>query len=378
MNATPCRTQLPDHAAEADARGLPIDQVGIRDLRWPVVVMDRDRRTQATVATLDLSVALPASQKGTHMSRLVECLEASGGELSLRTLPDLLAAMQRRLHADTVYVRAAFPYFVRKRAPVSGVASWLDVQCAFDAERRGDRVAFTLHVDVPVTSLCPCSKAISAYGAHNQRSQVRVRVRADRMIWIEDVVDAIESAASSPLFALLKREDEKYVTELAYDNPRFVEDLVRETLLAVRALDGVTHVEVEADNAESIHNHSAWARVRWPADPVAPAPTTVPAERAAPAPTFGAWLRARRAELRLSQRELAEHLGATSSWISRVESDERHLPPDALDRLADLLGLDPAVVRIRAGQFPPTVAAAAAADPEGLLAWAMALAAQSR
>jgi GTP cyclohydrolase I len=371
MNARTARCQLPDHAAERDERGLPIDQVGIRDLRWPVVVMDRDRRTQATVATLDLSVALPADQKGTHMSRLVECLEAGGGELSLRTLPDLLGAIQRRLHADTAFVRAEFPYFLRRHAPVSGVASWLDVSCAFEAERRGEQVAFTLRVDVPVTSLCPCSKAISEYGAHNQRSRVRVAVRSEQMVWIEDVVDAVESAASAPLFALLKREDEKYVTELAYDNPRFVEDLVREAVLAVRALPGVTAVEVEADNAESIHNHSAWARVAWPAAAsTEPAATTaLPHGHAA---TFGAWLRDRRAELRLSQRELAERLGVTSSWICRVERDEKSLSSESLDGLAALLGLDADVVHLRAGSLPERVRAAAAADPEGLLAWAAA------
>jgi len=369
MNRRLSRTELPDHAAETDARGLPIDQVGIRDLRWPVVVMDRDRRTQATVATLDLSVGLPATQKGTHMSRLVECLEASGGELSLRTLPELLASMQRRLHAGSVYLRAEFPYFVRKKAPVSQVESWLDVQCAFHAERHGETVAFTLDVAVPVTSLCPCSKAISAYGAHNQRSMVRVLVRSETMVWIEDVIDAVESAASAPLFALLKREDEKYVTELAYDQPRFVEDLVREAALAVRAIPGVSAVTVTADNAESIHNHSAWARLSWPSQPPAPAPTAVPRDHAEPEPTFGAWLRARRAELRLSQRELADRLDLTKSWISRVETDDKALSPQALDQLATLLGRDPDEVRLRAGVLPEPARAAIAADPNAFLEW---------
>lgn len=371
MNSRIDRQSLPDHAAERDDRDLPIEQVGIRDLRWPVVVMDRDRRSQATVATLDLSVGLPATQKGTHMSRLVECLEASGGELSLRTLPDLLASMQRRLHSRDVFLRASFPYFIRKRAPVSGVASWLDVQCAFIAERRGDAVRFTLSVQVPVTSLCPCSKSISAYGAHNQRSQVQVQVHSEHMIWIEDVVQAVESAASSPLFALLKREDEKHVTELAYDNPRFVEDLVRETVIAVRELPGVSAITVTASNAESIHNHSAWAQLSWPtAEPAAEHPTALAPDAPSLEHSFGEWLRARRGELRLSQAELAEQLDVSKSWISKVESGERQLSAQALDRLAALLGLDPAAVQLRAGLLPDALRSRIAADPHTFLAWA--------
>lgn len=371
MNHRADRDQLPDHAAESDTRGLPIDQVGIRDLRWPVVVMDRDRKRQATVADLSLSVALPASQKGTHMSRLVECLEANGGELSLRTLPDLLAAMQRRLEAPSVQITASFPYFVRKKAPVSGVPSWLDSQCTFAAERSGETVSFTLGVRVPVTSLCPCSKAISDYGAHNQRSMVRASITSTQMVWIEDVIEAIESVASSPLFALLKREDEKYVTELAYDNPRFVEDLVREALIVLRRLPGVTSVEVEADNAESIHNHSAFARVRWPTPSATPEPGPPLSADPRPDPLpFGEWLRDRRSELRLSQAELGQQIGVSKSWISKVETGERQLSPDALERLAELLGKDPESVLLRAGSIPPSLLARITQDPEGFRSWA--------
>ncbi|TVQ91063.1 MAG: GTP cyclohydrolase I FolE2 [Deltaproteobacteria bacterium] len=369
MNHRPDREQLPDHAAEHDERGLPIDAVGIRDLRWPVVVMDRDRRRQSTVATLSLSVRLPATQKGTHMSRLVECLEANGGELSLRTLPDLLASMQRRLEAQSVQLRADFPYFVRKLAPVSGVPSWLDSQCSFQAERHGDTVSFALHVEVPVTSLCPCSKAISDYGAHNQRSLVRAKVISSQMVWIEDVIEAIESVASAPLFALLKREDEKYVTELAYDNPRFVEDLVRESILALRGLPGVTSVEVEADNAESIHNHSAFARVRWPTTSTID-PAQIGAEQTVEPLSFADWLRARRGELRLSQAELGQQLGVSKSWISRVESGERQLSCEALVRLAQVLGQDPQIVQLRAGVVPDDLMSRIATDPAGFRRWA--------
>ena len=257
------REALPDCAAEADDRRLPIDQVGIRDLRYPITVWDKDHERQDTVATLSLSVALPAEDKGTHMSRFVEVLEAARGELSLGTVPDLLAAIQRQLEAHEAQIDASFPYFLPRSAPVSGARSLMDYDCRFTASRRGEALDFVLGVSVPIKTLCPCSKAISRYGAHNQRSRVNVRLRFTEMVWIEDVVEAVESCASSPLYALLKREDEKWVTERAYENPRFVEDLLREVLLAVRALPGVRWVEVEAENLESIHNHSAWGRIVW-------------------------------------------------------------------------------------------------------------------
>jgi GTP cyclohydrolase I len=365
------RANLPDHAAETDERGLPITQVGIRGLRWPVQVMDPEREAQPTVATLDLSVGLPADQKGTHMSRLVECLEASGGELSLLTLPALLADLQRRLHAEDVFVTARFPYFIRKHAPVSGVASWLDVDCVFEASRHGDQVGFTLHVTVPVTSLCPCSKAISAYGAHNQRSEVQVAVTAERMVWIEEVVEAIEGVASSPVFALLKREDEKHVTELAYDNPRFVEDLVREAALALQDLEGVTAVRVIADNQESIHNHSAWARLDWHRDGAPERVRTAVPDVLIPEPeAFGTWMKRRRAGMRLSQQELAEALGVSASWVCKVEGGEKQLSTEALGRLAELVGADPVSVQLKAGVVPDALLARIAADPEGFRDWA--------
>lgn len=367
----PTRHHLPDHASDADRRGLAIDQVGIRDLRWPVAVLDRAQERQGTVVTLDISVGLPADRRGTHMSRIVECLEASGGELSLRTLPDLLALLQRRLEADTVHLVARFPYFVRKQAPVSGVPSWLDVDATFDATRTGDRIDFALTVDVPVTSLCPCSKAISDYGAHNQRSRVAVTVRGRRMIWIEDVVDAIEGAASAPVYALLKREDEKHVTEQAYDNPRFVEDLVRDVVIAVRELEGVTGIEAVADNLESIHNHSAWARLTWTAEGAGSGrPPEIPADQRPDTPDFGSWLREHRGRLGLSQQELAERLEVTASWISRVERGERSLSAEGLERLARVLRLDPLHVQLRAGVLPDPLCARIASDPEAFLAWA--------
>jgi GTP cyclohydrolase I len=193
----------------------------------------------------------------------VEILHEKRGEMSSRKLPELLEEIQRRLDADDAHVEIAFPYFLTKHAPVSGVASLMNYNCTFLASQKKSMFDFVLGVEVPVKSLCPCSKAVSERGAHNQRSLVNVQVRSLEHVWIEDVVAAVEGCASAPLYALLKREDEKYVTELAYDNPRFVEDLVRDVVIAVRALPGVTWLKVSAENLESIHNHSAYAEIDW-------------------------------------------------------------------------------------------------------------------
>ena len=358
------RASLPDCAAEADARGVAIDQVGIRGLRYPIVVWDKQRRSQPTVAELALSVGLPADEKGTHMSRFVEVLEHHRGELTLGTVPELLAEIQRRLEAHDAHLEARFPYFLERHAPVSGVASLMEYRCAFVASRSGDQLDFVLEVEVPVTTLCPCSKAISRYGAHNQRGLVRARLGLSEMVWIEDVVALIEEQASSPLYALLKREDEKYVTERAYERPRFVEDLVRDTALALRAVPGVASAEVEVENLESIHNHSAWAVVRWGSGQAASAPA--PAREAVP---FGTWLRSERESRGLTQRELAGAANISPSVLSRVEHGEKGLGADALERLARALAHDPEKLALRAGVVSPALLARISADPEGFLAW---------
>jgi len=362
------RATLPDCAAEADARGVAIDQVGIRGLRYPIVVWDKERRSQPTVAELSLSVGLPADEKGTHMSRFVEVLEHHRGELTLGTVPELLAEIQRRLEARTAHLEARFPYFLERRAPVSGVASLMEYRCAFVASRLDDHLDFTLEVEVPVTTLCPCSKAISRYGAHNQRGLVRARLGLTDMVWIEDVVALIEAQASSPLYALLKREDEKHVTERAYERPRFVEDLVRDTALALADLPGVGTTEVEVENLESIHNHSAWAVVRWGAErselPPRPMEDPVP---------FGHWLRAEREARGLTQRDLAAAASVSPSVLSRVEHGEKGLSLEALDRVARALGHDPEKLALRAGVVAPALLARVAADPEGFLAWSRGL-----
>ncbi|MFT7519237.1 MAG: GTP cyclohydrolase I [Kiritimatiellia bacterium] len=370
MNDLPIERQgLPDHAAESDDRDVAIDQVGIRGLRWPIRVMDRAHRSQATIAVVDATVGLPAEQKGTHMSRFVEILHGRGHEITLRTIPDLLAEIQRRLESRHAYLTVRFPYFMSKRAPVSGAESLMDYDCVFHAGRKDDVVEFCLEVKVPVTSLCPCSKAISDYGAHNQRSTVTVRVESDEMVWIEQVVEAVERCGSAPLYALLKREDEKFVTEQAFDNPRFVEDLVRDTSLALREITGVRRLVVEADNQESIHNHSAWARLVWDRNDGQTACAPEPAG-GFEAQEFGHWLRARRTELKLSQRDLATQLGTSASWISKVESGDKQLSSTSLTRLAQILGVDALTVLLRAGVVPEDLMSRIGADPEGFVRWA--------
>ncbi|KZE32797.1 GTP cyclohydrolase FolE2 [Crenobacter luteus] len=254
---------LPDvQSAEADF-GFDIDQVGIKSIRFPLTVATADGGTQATVASCDLYVALPSTQKGTHMSRFVELLEAQEAALDAHSLRALLASMVDRLDAEAGEVTLRFPLFVRKTAPVSGVQSLLDVDVTLFGRLSADGFAHRLTVTTPVTSLCPCSKQISQYGAHNQRSHITLSVELDGEMAPEELVRLAEAKASCELFGLLKRPDEKWVTERAYENPKFVEDLVREIALALRDDARVSAFTVESENFESIHNHSAFARIRW-------------------------------------------------------------------------------------------------------------------
>ncbi len=255
---------LPDCAASLDTREIAIDRVGIRNLRYPIQVLDRENGHQSTVATVSLSVSLASTAKGTHMSRFVALLEEAKGEVTIANMPTLLREVQNKLGASDAYIEVEFPYFVTKRAPVTQTKSLLEYPCKFIGEAKGNSFAFTLCVSVPVQTLCPCSKAISNYGAHNQRAHVDVTLQSsDTFTWIEDVINAVEPCSSTPLYALLKREDEKYVTEHAYDQPRFVEDLARESMIALKALPGVTYVKVQAASDESIHTHQAFAEITW-------------------------------------------------------------------------------------------------------------------
>jgi len=245
----------------ADSRQIAIDKVGIKSIRHPVKVADKSEGVQHTVALFNMNVYLPHNFKGTHMSRFVEILNSYEREISVESFESMLREMVERLEAESGHVEMNFPYFINKTAPVSGVQSLLDYDVTFIGEIVKGKYQLTIKIIIPVTSLCPCSKKISDYGAHNQRSHVTVAVRTNEMVWIEEVVRMVEDQASCELYGLLKRPDEKYVTERAYDNPKFVEDMVRDVAAALNADKRIDAYVVEAENFESIHNHSAYALI---------------------------------------------------------------------------------------------------------------------
>jgi GTP cyclohydrolase I len=254
--------EIADVQSSPDLRHLPIDKVGIKDIRHPVLVKDRSQGVQHTIANFNMFVELPHNFKGTHMSRFVEILNAHDMEISVESFRDMLADMSKRLEAETGHIEMRFPYFLMKSAPVSGVKSLMDYDVTFIGEIRGGRDLMTIKVVVPVTSLCPCSKEISEYGAHNQRSHVTLTVRTNTFVWIEDLIDLVEKQASCELYGLLKRPDEKYVTEKAYENPKFVEDMVRDIAAILNKDERIDAYVVESENFESIHNHSAYAMIQ--------------------------------------------------------------------------------------------------------------------
>jgi GTP cyclohydrolase I len=252
---------IPDVQATPDARKLAIDQVGIKSIRHPMKIQERSGGVQHTIAVFNMYVGLPHHFKGTHMSRFVEILNAHEREVTVETFQVMLREMVEKLEAQEGSIEMAFPYFIEKAAPVSGVKSLMDYEVTFVGEIRDGKQRFTMKVLVPVTSLCPCSKKISEYGAHNQRSHVTVSARLNDFVWIEEIVDIVEKQASSELYGLLKRPDEKLVTERAYDNPKFVEDMVRDVAAVLNLEDRIEAYVVESENFESIHNHSAYALI---------------------------------------------------------------------------------------------------------------------
>ena len=256
---SPSKPALHDKQSEPDHRNLRIDKVGVRGLRFPIQVRDKAHETQNTVATIGMYVDLPKEFKGTHMSRFIEVLNAHGRVVHVENIPDILRAMQSKLHAQTAHLDMEFPFFLTKKAPVTGQEGVLDYTVRFAASASGKDTDFILTVVVGLTTLCPCSKAISRYSAHNQRGYVTVAIRSSEIVWIEDLIALVERCGSSELYSLLKRPDEKAVTERAYDNPVFVEDLVRNVAQALNHLDEVSWYRVEAENHESIHNHNAYA-----------------------------------------------------------------------------------------------------------------------
>ena len=257
---------IDDVQSRRDERQVAIDKAGIRDLAHPVRVSDRSRREQHTVARVSMSVELPKHFKGTHMSRFIEILHRER-EVSVADLSALLQETAARLESDAAHIEIEFPFFVMKRAPVSGVESLMDYRVTLSGTRRDGVDRRSIRVVVPVTSLCPCSKKISERGAHNQRSHVTITAQLRGSMWIEDLIDIAESEASSELYAILKRPDEKFVTERAYDNPKFVEDLVRDVALRLDREPQIAAYRVEVENFESIHNHSAYALIERGPDP---------------------------------------------------------------------------------------------------------------
>jgi len=259
-----------DVQSRIDDRQVPINQVGVRDLRYPIVVLDQANGQQSTIAQIAMSVDLPHHFKGTHMSRFIEVLNEHRGEVTMRTVPAILHALKERLDAERAQVEVQFPYFIEKTAPVSGAQALMDYECTFIGETNGHGDDFVLRVTVPVTSLCPCSKEISDYSAHNQRGYVTLQVRTvpspdgqPEIIWIEELAEIAEQSASAPVYPLLKRPDERHVTMQAYDNPVFVEDIVRNVAILLQRDERVSWFQVTAVNQESIHNHSAFATVEW-------------------------------------------------------------------------------------------------------------------
>ncbi len=265
MNAETAKAQIApiieDVQGRADTRRIPIDRVGIKEIFHPVRVKDRSGGEQHTIANFSMYVHLPHNFKGTHMSRFVEILNEHEREISVESFNAMLSEMTTRLNSDGGHLEMTFPYFVMKKAPVTGVQSLLDYRATLVGELNDGRVDTWLKVLVPVTSLCPCSKQISDYGAHNQRSHLTISAKIREHVWLEELIDVAEQEGSCELFGILKRPDEKWVTERAYDNPKFVEDIVRDVATRLNTDDRIRAYVIEAENFESIHNHSAYARI---------------------------------------------------------------------------------------------------------------------
>jgi len=252
---------IEDVQNRVDTRHIPINKVGIKDIRHPVRILDRSGGEQHTIASFNMYVNLPHNFKGTHMSRFVEILNNHEREISVKSFKEMMSEMTERLEAESGHIEMTFPYFINKSAPVSGVQSLMDYDVSFIGEIHNGKPIMIIKVIAPVTSLCPCSKKISDRGAHNQRSHVTVTATVNDFVWIEELIELIEQEASCELFGLLKRPDEKMVTERAYDNPKFVEDAVRDVAARLNADDRISAYVVESENFESIHNHSAYALI---------------------------------------------------------------------------------------------------------------------
>jgi GTP cyclohydrolase I len=251
---------MPDVQGSSDVRNVAIDKVGVKGVRYPITLRQACGGEQNTVATINLYVSLPQHKKGTHMSRFLEILNKHHKAITPAQIIPILQEMKSKLDAADAHIEMSFPYFIEKAAPVTGAKGLMDYVCTFEGTSNGTD-DFILGVKAPATSLCPCSKEISLYGAHNQRCEITAKVRINKMLWIEDLVKIMEGAASAPVYAVLKRPDEKFVTEQAFDNPKFVEDIIRDLAVALDREDRVTWYQIESENFESIHNHNAYAMI---------------------------------------------------------------------------------------------------------------------
>jgi GTP cyclohydrolase I len=251
-----------DIQSQRDDRNIPIDKVGIKNLRHPITVLDKDSGLQHTIALINMYVDLPNKYKGTHMSRFVEILELLRPEVSLKNISVVLKQMKTHLDAASAHIEVTFPYFIEKKAPVSRLPGLMDYTCKFiGSSDSDDKLDLICEVIVPVSSVCPCSKEISNEGAHNQRGKVRLKTRFEKFIWLEDMIGVVEASASCDVYSVLKRIDEKHVTEKGFSNPKFVEDIVRDIAVKLKADNNITWFSVSAENFESIHNHSAYAQI---------------------------------------------------------------------------------------------------------------------
>jgi GTP cyclohydrolase I len=253
---------MKDIQNERDFRNIAIDKVGVKNLRYPITVLDRNKGEQHTVASINMYVDLPHEYKGTHMSRFVEMLHLFNSKIALKTFSDILSQMKEHLNAESAHIEIEFPYFIEKKAPVSKSPGLMDYTCKLNGSIDSNSgVDLVSEVIVPISSVCPCSKEISKAGAHNQRGMVHLRTRFKKFIWIEDMIELVERAASCEVFSVLKRSDEKYITEKGFDNPKFVEDIVRDVAVELNADENITWFAVEVENFESIHNHNAYAYI---------------------------------------------------------------------------------------------------------------------
>lgn len=254
---------MKDVQNEKDTRNQEIQKVGVKGVRYPITVLDKKEGFQHTVATINMYVDLSPHFKGTHMSRFIEILNKYRGQIGIKELTSIIQEIKKKLKAKSAFIEIEFPYFIEKQAPVTKATGFMEYKCKFFAFSKDSTIDLCIEVNVPISTVCPCSKAISIHGAHNQRGNVRLKVKARKLVWIEDLIKLVESSASSDLYTILKRPDEKYVTERAYENPMFVEDVVREIAVKLKNDPNIIWFLVEVENYESIHNHNAYACIEW-------------------------------------------------------------------------------------------------------------------